>query len=43
MKDIRTKVRAIRLEDKVWEDLKKLRKKSRLPWNLYVEQLIKQK
>jgi hypothetical protein len=34
------KLRNIRLEDSTWEKLRKAKKKSRLPWNLYLEQLI---
>lgn len=34
------KVRAIRLEDKVWNDLFKKWKKSEMSWNLFIKTLL---
>lgn len=41
MRDKQYKVKAIRLDEKVWDEMKKQRKKLGLSWNLYLKQLIK--
>lgn len=40
MKDKNYKVRTIRLDDKVWEELKKLHNDSGSSWNLLIKQLV---
>lgn len=43
MRDKHYKIRTIRLDDKVWEDLKDKRRKSKLSWNLFIKELINKK
>lgn len=40
MKDIKYKVRHIRMNDKTWDKLKKERKRSNLSWNLFLVKLL---
>jgi predicted DNA-binding ribbon-helix-helix protein len=41
MRDKHYKVRHIRLDDPVWEELKKRRLRSKLSWNQFIKQLLK--
>lgn len=43
MKDIKYKIKGIRMNEKTWELLKKERKQSNLSWNLFLLKLIKKK
>jgi predicted DNA-binding ribbon-helix-helix protein len=42
MKDKQYKVRHIRMDDPVWEELKEKRRQSKFSWNMFIKQLIKQ-
>lgn len=41
MKDIKYKIKGIRMNEKTWEKLKKERKRSKLSWNLFLVDMLK--
>lgn len=43
MKDIKYKIKGIRMNEKTWKKLKEKRKKSKLSWNLFLLELIEKK
>jgi len=43
MKDVKYKIKCIRMNEKTWESLKKKRKKSKLSWNLFLLELLNKK
>lgn len=40
MRDKEYKVRVMRLDDKVWEELRKRWRDSELSWNLFIKELL---
>lgn len=41
MKDIKYKIKCIRMDERTWKTLKENRQKSKLSWNLYLLELLK--
>ena len=43
MKDVKYKIKCIRMNEKTWKSLKDKRKRSGLSWNLFLLELLKKK